>query len=345
MRALPPRRGQSVLVPAFHCPTIIEAIRHAGYRPLFYRVTRDLSLDAEDVRHKISRDVAAIVVVHYCGFPADTAPLLELRQQHGCLVIEDWAHSFLNAQDGSITGETGDAAVFSFYKLVPTGVGGGLRINNPAALQYQPASGRLESRRLIVLAKRLLEELIQNSGPVSLRTIFQFLESLRVDLKKKRSASQDSAISTVRWDPYWFDLKLASTRMPRLSQLLLRSSDFSSLIAIRRRNYGLLTEHLREHPSMRAVFPHLPDKVCPLAYPVICDDRSRYDWRLRAAGVPVFTFGEILHPLLGDSDRRTVEDAVYLSRNLLLIAIHQNLPSEVVVGAARTINDLLQQAA
>lgn len=344
LRSLPIRAGRStILVPAFHCPTIVDAILQAGYRPLFYRVTRELTVDSDDVRRKLVDTIAAIVSINYCGFPADIETLLALSRPSGCFIIDDWAHSFLNARTGALTGEKGDAAIFSFYKIVPTGVGGGLRINNPE-LHYRSSNARVGLRHAGILVKRLIEEMIDNSDNHLVRSGFHRLERIRVRWKRRRAAAGALPILEEK-EPYAFDARLAFTRMPWFTQRLLASVDHATLIAVRRHNYELMSRHMRDRAGLCAVFRRLPEEVCPLAYPILLQERSRHDWRLRAAGVPVFTFGETLHPLVFASDARTINDAVYLSQHLLLVAIHQDLSAEVVTQAAQTLDSFFTKAA
>ena len=119
-------------MPAFHCVTAVEPIVRAGYTPLFYKINEDLSIDYEDLCAKLSSDIAAVVVINYFGFPADIEGILALREKYDYYVIDDWAHSFLDAKSQKLTGDKGDMAIFSFRKLVPSYAGGGLRINSEA---------------------------------------------------------------------------------------------------------------------------------------------------------------------------------------------------------------------
>ena len=42
----------------------------------------------------------------------------------------------------------------------------------------------------------------------------------------------------------------------------------------RRANYNYLLEHLPYNPSVRPVFPELPDDVCPMFFPLFADNRN-----------------------------------------------------------------------
>src|SRR4029077_21144303 len=87
--------------------------------------------------------------------------------------------------------------------------------------------------------------------------------------------------------------------------------------------------------------PELPDGVCPWAYPVLLRNRGCFEHQLRDRSVPLFTFGEVLHPLLEGTDPATRTDAEDLSRQLMLLPVHQNLSAEDVSQYAEEINRFL----
>ena len=132
---------------------------------------------------------------------------------------------------------------------------------------------------------------------------------------------------------------IATAKLPWFSKAILHLSDFGSISSARRRNYRVLDEHLEENSYLHKVLPPLPDNVCPWAYPVWLNDRGKYDRRLRSLGIPVFTFGDVLHPLLYKSDDKVVAPANALAKNLLMIPIHQNLNEDAILSFCRTINN------
>ena len=154
LRVIPENKGSVVLLPAFHCTALVEPVARSGFRPIFYRIKPDFSPDLEDLRSKAKPEVALIVVVHFFGFPADLGPILELREQANCYVLEDSAHSFLSKDSGRYIGHRGDFSIFSYYKTVASLFGGGLRINGQP-LDFSPSSKKLSLQESAVITKRL----------------------------------------------------------------------------------------------------------------------------------------------------------------------------------------------
>jgi hypothetical protein len=88
----------SVLVPYTICSVVIDAILDAGCDPKFYDETKDLSVCLNEVRNLITIDVIAFIIVDYFGCLSwtDNKALLSECENNQTIVINDWAHSFLN---------------------------------------------------------------------------------------------------------------------------------------------------------------------------------------------------------------------------------------------------------
>jgi len=108
--------GDEVIVPAMTFCATINAVIHAGARPVFADVRLpDMTLDPEDVRRRITPRTRALLPVHFHGRPADLDAFRALADERGLLLIEDAAHAIETLQGGRHMGSVGDAACFSFY--------------------------------------------------------------------------------------------------------------------------------------------------------------------------------------------------------------------------------------
>lgn len=331
-------QGGEVLLPAFHCPSVVEPVLRAGYQPRFYAINRDLTVNVPNVLAQISQRTAAIVIVNYLGFPADLEPFREIRHSSDFCIIEDWAHSFLRANPVRLAGSFGDLVVYTFNKLLPTYAGGGLLVNNPLVLGALRTLKPLGKREGLIAVKQLAEEVLENGEDVSMKSLILGLERVRVSLKTNPADAHlylpNDGTSPIESPDYFFE-----TKLPWFARMILEKSDLETVVAQRRRNYNILSRYLVETDQIKRVYPSLPEDVCPWAYPLLVEGRGRYDKVLRSMGVPVYTFGETLHPLVYESESRIREDAVYLSKTLLLLPIHQNLSEESVAVFAEKVND------
>ena len=342
LQIIPEHKGSVILLPAFHCTALVEPVAHSRFEAVFYRIKPDLSVDVDDLRAKLTSKVALVVVVHFFGFLTDLTALFELRERCGCYLLEDCAHSFLTLDAGNPIGARGDFSIYSYYKTVPSLFGGGLRINS-RQLAVPPPYKTISLRDSAIMGKRLIEQIVENAEDGVLKRSVQYLETCRV--ARKRAASTNAAppaVSEFIDNPYLFRDDFAVARMPALSKRIVMSADWQSIVAARRRNYELLSATLKENPLLQKLFPELPSDVCPWAYPVLLRDRARFEHQLRSQGVPLFTFGEVLHPLLEQSDTSTWSDAQKLSRQLLALPIHQDLSTQDVMHYAERINNFFE---
>lgn len=115
--------GDEVIVPAYSCVALANAVLSVGARPIVADVeemTWNISVD--DVKRRITNKTRAVIAVNTFGVPA---PVTELKKT-GLKIIEDASHGFACDASGEALQMTADVAVFSFYatKLIGGGEGG-----------------------------------------------------------------------------------------------------------------------------------------------------------------------------------------------------------------------------
>ncbi len=123
LRALGVGSDDEVLIPAFACASLNQAVRYTGAKPRYIDCDpASLNPDLEDARRKLSARTAACIVPHMFGLPADIKGFMAL----GVPVIEDCAHALGVSCGSRRVGSLGTLAVCSFYatKLVAGGEGG-----------------------------------------------------------------------------------------------------------------------------------------------------------------------------------------------------------------------------
>lgn len=81
---------------------------------VFANVDRNtMCLDPDDLERCIGPRTKAIMVVHYCGHPADMDRIMEIAGKHGLKVIEDVSHAQGGYYKGRMLGTFGDIAAMS----------------------------------------------------------------------------------------------------------------------------------------------------------------------------------------------------------------------------------------
>ncbi|HSY29696.1 MAG TPA: aminotransferase class I/II-fold pyridoxal phosphate-dependent enzyme, partial [Burkholderiaceae bacterium] len=96
--------NDSVLVPSYHCASMIEPIIWAGAKPVFYRIRPDTSVDLDDLATKVEGSTKVLMATNYFGFPQDLPALRAFCDTRGLKLLEDCAHSFLGECQGKPIG-------------------------------------------------------------------------------------------------------------------------------------------------------------------------------------------------------------------------------------------------
>ena len=124
---LPP--GAPVLTPTLTFCGAVQAIVHAGLRPVLVDTDAEtLTVSAEGVAKAARNGAAAMVIQHMGGYPVDGAELAAAAGIPADNVVEDAAHGLGATVGARPVGSLSRAACFSFYatKNLPIGEGGAL---------------------------------------------------------------------------------------------------------------------------------------------------------------------------------------------------------------------------
>lgn len=129
--------GDEVLVQAYTCAVVSNAIVWSGAKPVYVDITTDFTMDVADLEKKITQKSKVLIIQHTFGIPADIVALQMLAKQHNLLIIEDCAHVMGGTFQGQLLGTFGDIGMISFgsEKPVSCGRGGALLTNNSVLAQ------------------------------------------------------------------------------------------------------------------------------------------------------------------------------------------------------------------
>ncbi len=129
--------GDEVLVQAYTCGVVSNAIVWSGAKPVYVDITTNFTMDATDLEKKITQKSKVLIIQHTFGIPADIDALQALAKQHNLLIIEDCAHVMGGTYQNQLLGTFGDIGMMSFgtEKPVSCGRGGALLTQNSALAQ------------------------------------------------------------------------------------------------------------------------------------------------------------------------------------------------------------------
>ena len=116
LRALDPRPGDEVVIPAFTFFATAGAVWNAGFKPVFCDVdTVTFNVTVETLDAAWTARTRATVPVHLYGQMAPMDEIRALASRRGAFVLEDAAQAIGARQGGAMAGSVGDAGAFSFF--------------------------------------------------------------------------------------------------------------------------------------------------------------------------------------------------------------------------------------
>ncbi len=126
LKALGISAGDEVLLPAYTCVVVPNAVLYCGAVPIYVDIASDANIDVKALENKITPRTKAIIAQHTFGHPCAIKALMTVAESHGIAVIEDCAHAIGATVEGKPVGSFGVAAFAStdHTKIISTGLGG-----------------------------------------------------------------------------------------------------------------------------------------------------------------------------------------------------------------------------
>lgn len=329
--------GDEVLIPAYHCESMVSPATWRKARPVFYKVNRDTSLDLRDVLLKISPRTKALIVTHYFGLIQDMLPLVEMCKLHKIILIEDCAHAFFGSRGGRSVGSWGDYATASSMKFFPVYDGGVLcsaRRNvseipmESPIISFQVKSAlnmiqvAISYQRLGIFGKLL--NWVTTAIELPWRAAKKLLGPDSVQIEGPSSSGGG----------YGLDEKWIHRRASWCSRTMIGLQSANRIAKLRRSTYQKLHESLSGLPGVCPIIERLPDGVIPLVYPLWFENPAAKFSALKEAGVPIWRFGEFLDPCI---TRAVCPVSVEYSEHVLQFPCHQELKGSEIDWMIETI--------
>jgi len=341
LRALGVGPDDRVLVPTYHCPTMISPIVALGAQPVFFAIdaTGAPRLDAWTARDL--QGVRAMIAAHYFGLPQPMAKLRAFCDEHRIALIEDCAHALFGVSDGRPVGQWGDFAIASLTKFLPVVDGGCLVAAH--GLADVPSLAPLSLGAELKSFANAAEIGARYGRVIGVNRLLSGLFELTTKLRAQRRASDfPNGLSSGAGDVgQWladFEPPVAVQRTAsRWTRWTVRHAHRARIVAMRRCNYALLTRLVADIPGVRALEPILPESAAPYVFPLWVDRPEAVYQDVRAAGIPVFRWDEVWpgRPVsAGDC-------GIAWSTHVFQIGCHQDLKADDLVAMVRAFAGII----
>lgn len=327
--------GDKVLLPAYHCVSMIEPFLAVGARPAYYRIRADTSVDLAEIRAKLDGTVRVMLVTHYFGFYQNMRALRTLCDEHKVILIEDCAHAFFGELQGHPVGSYGDYAIVSARKFFAVQDGGYL-ISSRRSLNERV----MESAGWTFNLKMALDSVEHAAAherlrplPLALRPLLACKSRLWGMIKARRGVTSIGPGTTSGYQ--YLDLDWVHARMSLASRALVHLSSKADIATKRRSNYSRLADELSLRSMARPLFGQLPEDVVPYMFPLVIEQPEKVFPLLKSKGVPIWRWEELAGGECEISRR--------YSRSLLQLPCHQELRDQEIDWMIATIKRTLHE--
>jgi len=292
LRALGARNGDSILVPAYHHGSEIEAAMSAGLRCIFYDVTDGLKPDAGQLDELLEPSVRALHITHYFGFPQDGRRWRRWCDERGLMLIEDAAQAWLAKQDGMDVGRYGDLSIFCLDKMfgLPDGAAVVCRARIDVPHGGRPVGGSRLLRRHLAWAAQL--------GGVT--------------MERARCPGYDPDADFSLGDPWTPASTATMMTLPRL--------DWPRTAEARRARYEMLLDALGA--LVPPPFQNVPAGASPFLFPVSVPNKADVLRKAAAKRLHALDIWAVPHSSM---DEAAFPVAQRLRRHLIGLPVHQEL--------------------
>lgn len=294
-----------VLLPAYHCPAMVEPFMWAGCKIRFYKICADLQPDMKHFQ-ALLEEARAVVLVRYFGFECNTRMFASIAEKHNCLVIEDLAHA---AFIGEIFGHYGVTSLPKFYPL-----------DRGAEIYVRRGWNANATRSTIDVYQKPLINWWLSAIQRKLRNFFHFATS-----------TPNKGQTTYRY----FNLNDLTRPVDEKSLRKALKCNSEEIIEKRRKNYHVIHQIMMQSSLGKPLFRDMTSDTIPYAYPFLLADSVHFH-AIRRALVPLFRWEE-----LAPSDCTT--SRIY-RENLIQIPCHQDLTDDdiaLIASAAQTPTPLV----
>lgn len=298
LKAMGVGKGDEVVLPAFTCVVVPNAICYLGAKPIYVDIDpATLNTTLTKIKEAVSAKTKAIIVQNTFGLSNEVEAIARYAKDEGLLTIEDCTHGFGGMYNDRPNGVFCDAAFYStqWNKPFSTGIGGFSFINNEAFLSaVEDVDKSLESP-----SKRdryMLSTLIQVKKYLLHDSTYWFALKTYRKLSKKGvvtgSSESTELISTEMPENYFLSSTSVQNRVGIKALRSLRKD-----LVLRKKNGLLFNDWLKKYSKWHYKDEDL-DNHAFLKYPIFVKDKVSFKEKAEKSKVRLGDWFESpIHPV------------------------------------------------
>ncbi len=317
------RAGDKVLLPTYHCPTMVAPVVALGGVPVFYPLGSKGEPRLEGLSDDDLRGTRILLAAHYFGLPGAMPQVRRWCDEKGIALVEDCAHALFGWCGERPIGHWGDVAIGSLTKFHPVPEGGCLRLPRGA----QPP--QLAPCGLWTQVKAAVDVL--HAGAMYRR--LPGLNSLLLgmfNLRRRLAGSAPPPPSTPvapgdegpeDHDGLTIDTVLSHRALTAACALVAQHLPRERIVARRRAHFERLANALSGHSGLRPLHTRLPSGSAPYVFPLWVDAPDPGYAELRRLGIPVSRWNWLWPQV----PRQPGDVGIDWSHHVLQLGCHQDL--------------------
>lgn len=334
-------QGSGVLVPTYHCPTMVAPVVYAGLNVHFVGLGEDGLPQLESIDAKVIEVCRAIIVAHYFGFPKSLASVRAWCDARGLALIEDCAHSYFGNAGERPVGGWGDFATASVTKFFPVSEGGLL-----VCAAGHANAAKLSRPGLKAQVKAwvdIFELAARHRRLAGVNSLLRFVFSLKrggPNPSPAASAPHPNAMpssSSVDAMMRECDMQRVAQKPVFATRWLWRLLPSGWAVNRRRANFSAYLDGLSNCAGARPLVGTLPPDAVPYVFPLWVDDCDRVYLRLRELKMPVHRWDRVWP----STPQLTSDMGPLWSKHVLQLLCHQALSQKDVTEVCAAVVKLL----
>jgi hypothetical protein len=334
--------GDRVLLPTYHCPTMVAPAAALGADALFYPIDDRGTPDLQWLSQQPLQGVRVMLAAHYFGLPQPMNRVRQWCDAQGIALIEDCAHAMFGSSAGQPIGSWGDLAICSLTKFFPVPEGGCVVLNRAHRLAGTPTPcGPVLQVKAIV---DILEVGAQHGRLAGLNGLIGGGLSLMRKLPRHHGTPQADAPPPARppvhSGDFELDVSLARRAVSAPSQWVARALPRDRIVRRRRRHYERLHHELNGEQGYHPLLGPLPADCAPYVFPLWVDSPDPSYAELRRLGIPVFRWDRLWHSVSTLPD----DQGLLWSHHVLQFACHQDLGDDDLTQMITAVRHLCAAA-
>lgn len=283
--------ASTVLVPSYHCPTMVAPVILANLNVAYFGLRPDGLPNLDTIEPTTASKSRAMLVSHYFGLPHSLAEVRQWCDDRGIALIEDCAHCYFGEAGERPAGAWGDYATASLSKFLPVPEGGLLAsaYHSIAPFQLAPQSFKAQLKGWVDVFE-LATKYKRFKGLNSALAVLFRIKNSHLHSRPKVDGPAESAVANMMRE---CDMSRIAQAPLGLSMILKTILPRGRIIAQRQQNFAGYAKHFAHTEGAKALLP-LPSKVvAPYVFPLWVDDADRVYHALRTLALPVFRWDKI----------------------------------------------------